>query len=140
MCQLSLLKQGICLKNFYQFIIGLQVKLFYCNFFSYNKDLYLYNQVYCLFKGVQQICLFLSLQHELHCLNSQKYKRLSGWLQMLQTLVEESYSRVDRGDPHTTAIVDQWERELDQLKWATLLYFFYSSRELDQLDFEFNID
>ncbi|XP_042861685.1 5'-nucleotidase domain-containing protein 2-like isoform X2 [Penaeus japonicus] len=52
------------------------------------------------------------LDYEIQCLNSDDYKRMSGWLMILQSLIESSQ---DFEDEESRKMIEKWEEERDQL-------------------------
>ena len=53
------------------------------------------------------------LDYEVQCLNSELFKQSSGWLQILQGLIE---SCQDYDDPDSRKIIREWEKERDNLR------------------------
>ncbi|XP_064086629.1 5'-nucleotidase domain-containing protein 3-like isoform X1 [Macrobrachium nipponense] len=60
------------------------------------------------------------LDYEIQCLNAESYKKKSGWLMILQGLIE---SCQDFEDEASRKIVQQWEDERDQLRKETKKLF-----------------
>ncbi|XP_042217417.1 5'-nucleotidase domain-containing protein 3-like isoform X2 [Homarus americanus] len=56
------------------------------------------------------------LDYEIQCLNSEVYKKTSGWLMILQSLIESSQ---DFEEEEAREIVRQWEKERDELRTKT---------------------
>lgn len=56
------------------------------------------------------------LDYEIQCLNSDDYKKMSGWLMILQSLIESSQ---DFEDEESRKMIEKWEEERDQLRKKT---------------------
>nr|XP_053629305.1 5'-nucleotidase domain-containing protein 3-like isoform X2 [Cherax quadricarinatus] len=60
------------------------------------------------------------LDYEIQCLNSEEYKKTSGWLMILQSLIE---SCQDFEDEESRKMIKKWEMERDQLRKKTKAIF-----------------
>ncbi|CAL4122761.1 unnamed protein product [Meganyctiphanes norvegica] len=60
------------------------------------------------------------LDYEIQCLNHEEYKKISGWLMVLQTLIESSQDAEDEG---CRQLIKEWEKERDDLRKRTKVLF-----------------
>ncbi|XP_076062811.1 5' nucleotidase C isoform X2 [Oratosquilla oratoria] len=69
-----------------------------------------------LHHGWRTGAIIWELDYEIACLNSIEYKKISGWLQILQGLIESCQNLEDE---ESRAIVREWEDERDMLRKKT---------------------